>query len=295
MKVVLAGSSGGVGQAILAYALEHTSHTLLCLDKALPASSPERAVDPHLHAHRVEHRAVDLLDYRAYAAALQGADGLIHLAGIPGLIKDKWSDGESAALVHNTNVQLSFNALQAAAEAGVKAVAMAGSINAIGGVYSPHEPQYDFFPIDETHPIKAADAYSLSKAIVELQGDAVSRAYPALTITTLRLHHVVPQKTIPAEWVARAGRDLWGWVNDASAARAFLLALEREGGGHEVVNIVGDSHRAEGHDARVLASTYHPLAEIRGQVGGDSPFYTSEKAERVLGWRHEGGRMPKKE
>ncbi|KZO94015.1 NAD(P)-binding protein [Calocera viscosa TUFC12733] len=292
MKLVIAGSSGGVGQAITLYALAHTSHTLLLLDKSLPPSAPEAF---HQHSHRLEHRAVDLLDYRAYRTALEGADALIHLAGIPGLIKGKWDDGESAALVHNTNVQLSFNAFQAAAEAGLKAVAMADSINAIGGVYSPHDPKYDFFPIDETHAIKAADAYSLSKAIIELQGDAISRAYPAVTLTTLRLHHVTPAKRIPAEWVARAGRDLWGWVNDESAARAFLLAVEREGGGHEVVNIVGDDHRAEGHDAAHLAATYHPQAEIRGEVKGGSAFYDSAKAERVLGWKHLGGRMPSKE
>ncbi|EJU02857.1 NADP-binding protein [Dacryopinax primogenitus] len=291
-KVVIAGASGTVGKALVAYALAHTSHTLLCLDKTLPPSSPELY---GIHTHRIEHRAVDLSDYRAYRAALEGADALVHLAGIPSLIRDKWTDGESAALVHNTNVVLSFNALQAAAEAGIKRVVMAGSINAIGGVYSPHDPIYDFFPVDETHAIKAADAYSLSKAIIELQADSIARGYPEMTITTLRLHHVTHEKIIPPEWVARAGRDLWGWVNDESAARAFLLALEREGGGAEIINVIGDDHRAEGHDAEVLAKTYHPKTEIRRTVKGDNSFYTSEKAEQLLGWRHSGGRMPKKD
>jgi len=59
-------------QAIIAYALSHTSHTshtLLCLDKTLRASSLEVF---GVHSARVEHRVIELLDYRAYKQALEG-------------------------------------------------------------------------------------------------------------------------------------------------------------------------------------------------------------------------------
>jgi nucleoside-diphosphate-sugar epimerase len=51
--------------------------------------------------------------------------------------------------VHNNNVQSSYNGFRAAIDAGIKKVAFASSVNALGLLYGVREPSFDYFPIDE--------------------------------------------------------------------------------------------------------------------------------------------------
>jgi nucleoside-diphosphate-sugar epimerase len=100
MKIVITGSSGSLAQGIIEVTLSSTTHTLLLVDHVPP--SEERAInDP-----RVEYATVDLREYAAFARVMQGADALVHLAAFaqPYL--------STPDVIHNTNVALSFNALQ---------------------------------------------------------------------------------------------------------------------------------------------------------------------------------------
>ena len=85
-------------------------------------------------------------------------------------------------MVHNNNVVSSYNALRAAATAGVRRVCQASSVNAIGGRFSRWPPRYDYFPVDEQHPTYAEDPYSLSKWICEQQADAIAALESALPV-----------------------------------------------------------------------------------------------------------------
>lgn len=111
MKIVVTGSSGSVGSGIVSYILEHTTHTVLLVDRIPPSAAEQET--------RATFVAADLRDFETWAGLLKGADALIHLAGYaqPFLAHP--------AVIHATNTQLSFNALQGAAEAGIKHVVMA--------------------------------------------------------------------------------------------------------------------------------------------------------------------------
>ncbi|KZO98575.1 NAD(P)-binding protein [Calocera viscosa TUFC12733] len=273
MKLVITGSSGVVGRALVRSALAHTAHTLLLVDVLPPA---ERLTDP-----RVEYITADLLDYDVFLGLLQGAGGLVHLAGYPN------PRLAGAAKTHNTNTSLSYNALCGAAEAGVSKVVLASSINAIGGAWSPGEPHYDYFPVDESHAASPSDAYSLSKQLAEVQADSVARAHAWMSITCLRLHAVLPEGS-RVDSAERSRKDLWGWTEPAEAARACLLALEVPWKGSEAVFIVMPTHRAAEEDAHELKERFWPGVEVRtesGRLEGKQGFYDCSKAERVLGWK----------
>lgn len=166
MRIIVTGSSGSLAQGLIDVAFSSTTHTLLLVDQVPPPK--ERIIQDS----RVQYETADLRDYAAFARVVKGADALIHLAAFaqPYL--------STPDVIHNTNVTLSFNALQgasyatshagrltswtiAASEAGIRYVVMASSVNAIGGVYSKVQ-KYDYFPLDEDHPPFVDEPYSLS-------------------------------------------------------------------------------------------------------------------------------------
>ncbi|KAJ1311536.1 hypothetical protein OPQ81_010020 [Rhizoctonia solani] len=288
MHIVITGSSGSIAESLIQVALSSTTHTLTLVDHK-PPPEDKKISDP-----RVKYVTCDLRQYKDYAEVVKGADGLVHLAAFaqPYLA--------SPDVVHNSNVTLSFNALQAASEAGIRWVVMASSVNAIGGAYSQDRNlKYEYFPVDEKHPSFADEPYSLSKSIAELQADAFARAYPNMTISSLRFHHVVPEKKRMSgeESLKKNSFDLWGWTESIAAGRACLLALEAEWTGAEVMYIIGEEHcvvPGEG-TAEELAKRYFPRAVLRKNFGPQEGFFDCSKAERLLGWKHIGGRQPKRE
>ncbi|KAG9099028.1 UDP-glucose 4-epimerase 5 [Ceratobasidium sp. 370] len=181
----------------------------------------------------------------------------------------------------------------AAADAGIKHIALASSINAIGGAYSKVQ-KYEYFPIDEGHPPFVDEPYSLSKQICELQAQCFARAHPSMSISCLRFHHVVPERKhmLGADAVKRNAVDLWGWTDSLAAGRAMLLALEVPWTGCEVMYVVGEEHCADGLKAEELARTYFPEASVRIKMGDAQGFFDCSRAERLLGWKHTGGREP---
>ena len=88
----------------------------------------------------------------------------------------------------------------------------------------------------------------------------------------------------------RRKNDLWGYVQEDSAAEAFLLAVAGENGkwsGHEAFFIVAPDTSAN-EDSVELWQTYWrhvPLKEGK-DLNGRKAFFDCSKAERLLGWVH---------
>ncbi|KAF8707820.1 GDP-mannose 4,6 dehydratase, partial [Rhizoctonia solani] len=278
--------SGSIAEPLVELVLSSTPHTLTLVDHKPP---PE---DKTISDPRVKYETRDLREYKEYVEVVKGADALVHLAAFaqPYLA--------SPDVVHNSNVTLSFNALQAASEAGIRWVVLASSVNAIGGCYSQERNlKYQYFPVDENHPSFADEPYSISKSIAELQAQAFARAYPNMSISALRFHHVVPEKKrfSGEESLKRNSFDLWGWTESVAAARACLLALEVEWTGAEVIYIIGEEQCVLPDEATTeeLAKRYFPDAVLRKKFGPQDGLFDCSKAERLLGWKHVGGKQPK--
>jgi nucleoside-diphosphate-sugar epimerase len=275
MRIAITGGSGRVGRAVTGMALAE-GHSVVSIDRALPSDEMPSGVTVV---------QVDITDYAAFEQALQGCDALVHLAAFPS------PAGQPDYVVHNNNVVGSYNALSIAARLGMRRVCQASSINAIGGLYS-RWPRYDYFPLDERHPTYSEDPYSLSKWICEQQADAFARRYEDMTIASLRFHGVVPNRAAMQRFgqgtdgAERQAKHLWGYTGFGAVARACLLSLTADFAGHDVFYIVAPDTSVD-VPSLDLKQRFFPDVPVRGDLSGNRSFYNSEKAERLLGWKHD--------
>jgi UDP-glucose 4-epimerase len=277
MRLAVTGGSGRIGRAIVSLAVAD-GHQVVSIDRVAPPA--EQATQ-----RGVEFVQADLMDYASFEAAIEGCDGLIHMAAIPS--PRGFPDHE----VHNNNVVSSYNALSAAARLGIMRVCQASSINATGASYS-RWPRYDYFPLDEQHPTYNEDAYSLSKWVCELQADSFARLYDSMRIASLRFHGVVPDRAAvasrpqtPDAQQARA-RGLWGFTLLDSAARACLASIAASPTGHQAYYIVAPETTMDEASA-ALKERFFPEVPVRGELHGRQSFYSTAKAEKLLGWQHD--------
>jgi UDP-glucose 4-epimerase len=274
MKIALTGGSGGIGRAITPLALNR-GHSIVSIDRVAPAA--EQA--------GVSFVLADMSEYDKLVEAFAGCDAVIHMAAIP-------SPGRHPdPVVHNNNVVGSYNALRAAAEHGIKKICQASSVNAIGHSYS-RNPRYDYFPVDEAHPNYSEDPYSLSKWICEQQADSFVRRYEGTKIASMRFHWVVPERARAAQSFTREsanpGKHLWAYTRFDAAADACLKSLDAPFEGHEVFYIVAPDTTVDVPSLE-LAQQHFPNVPIKGDLSDHNSFFSSAKAERLLGWKHPRG------
>ncbi|KAF8890649.1 hypothetical protein BD779DRAFT_1610742 [Infundibulicybe gibba] len=252
MKLAVTGCNGRVGKCVVRRALAE-GHAIVGIDRST-SPAPEE-----LGAQFVFIQA-DLREYPEVLEALRGCDGVVHLAGMPAPVGYKVN-------THNNNVVMSWNL-------GITRIAQASTVNVIPLVYS-QKHQFDYFPIDEAHPI------------CELQADTIVRRYPGMRIASLRLHWFVESRaaaqTVTVAW---ASQQLWAYVQQDSAAKAFIEAVVQDTdkwSGHEAFFIVAPDI-AYDEDADALREEYWPGVPTKGPLRG---FFDCSKAERLLGWVHE--------
>jgi nucleoside-diphosphate-sugar epimerase len=272
MRIAVTGANGDLGR-VLVPMLHTAGHQVVSLDRTLPPRVPGNPIGQ-------QAIIVDVTDFGQVVAALAGCDGVIHLAA------HRSPMNATHPVVHNENTSGSYNILMAAEILGISHVCMASSINAIGGVFSK-SPRYDYLPLDEQHPCYAEDAYSVSKWVLEIQGDAFARRRDNVAISSLRFHGITQRETALANWDnTPAGiKHLWGYVNPEAAARACLAAMQVTWRGHEVFYIVAPES-ASATASEVLAQQYYPNAVHKPQLTGTCGFFDCSKAERLLGWKH---------
>ena len=149
MRVLITGGTGLVGTPVSEKFVRNG------WDVRVIAIEPDCAIDG------VQYTQCDILDFDALAPLVAGCDAIVHLAAIPS------TRLRPNATLFNINVSGAYNVFEAAERAGVKRIAQASSINALGGYWGCDDRQLDYFPLDEDHPVHTTDAYSYSKELVE--------------------------------------------------------------------------------------------------------------------------------
>lgn len=277
MKIAITGGNGRLGCSLTPYLLE-LGHEVTSIDLSLPPRTYPRPVPS------ARYLKANVTDFGDVVSSVQGCDAIIHLAAHTS------PHGSTYPSVYSENTIGSYNVLYAAAVLGIKRVCLASSINAIGGVYS-RIPRYDYFPVDEEHPTYAEDPYSMSKWASEQQGDAFARRYEDMSITSLRFHWLIDTRERAVEYAQSFGpaiiRHLWAYTLLGEANRACLLSLTVDFKGHEVLYIVGP-RTCVGEPSLDLANKHYPNTPIHGDLSENTGFFNCGKAERILGWRHEG-------
>ena len=103
----------------------------------------------------------DICDADSLTRHMAGCDAVVHLAAISSTYP------QPNPIVFQINVAGTYNVFDAAERAGIKRIAQASSINALGGYWGCDDRRFNYFPLDEAHPPHTTDSYSLSKQLVE--------------------------------------------------------------------------------------------------------------------------------
>jgi nucleoside-diphosphate-sugar epimerase len=190
-------------------------------------------------------------------------------------------------LLFANNTQATFTVLWTAAEAGVRRLVVAGSVNAIGLPFNPHRPLPRRYPLDETVVPDLADPYSLAKHVDEATLRAVCRRFGA-TGVVLRLPLMIPpgreREIVARSWedAGRAAAEGWGWLSTTDGAEAFARALRVPVDGVRVVQLAARNN-VLGVPTEDLLERYAPDVPHPPFVGREAPIDT-RRAAALLGF-----------
>ena len=272
-KVVVTGGNGRLGRLVIRQLLAH-EYEVLNLDRVPPAEK--------LCASWM----ADLRHSGAVYEALKGAFGVIHLGAYqaPNLAPDSET--------FSNNVTSAYNVLRAAADLGVKKVALASSTAAFGFIYAKTLWPPDYLPLDEQHPSKPQDPYGLSKVVGEQIADSVATVHQDMTVSSLRFPGInfdFSYEIVRERWNDPRGRasGFWAYIDARDAAMACRLAMEAEFTGHEVM-IVAAPRSSMKEPTDELIKKYFPAVEKTDpKLTGNWSGVSSAKAERMLGFAAE--------
>jgi len=171
VNVLLTGSYGRVGTAVIDHLADGEGYDFTYLDR-----EDHPAHDTVL---------ADIADYDAIRPAFDGMDAVIHLAGYPA------TDGTWGEILEN-NLVGTYNAIEAASDAGVETFVFASSNHTVGmfeveNAPAIYEPGFDL-TVDHHAPVRPDSYYGTSKAFGEDLGRfyVENREFPR-TFYALRL------------------------------------------------------------------------------------------------------------
>jgi nucleoside-diphosphate-sugar epimerase len=152
MRVLVTGGTGTVGREAVKRLVTH-DHDVTVIGRT-----------PDVEIQGGTYRQCDIVDFDCLTDCVQGMDAVVHLAAIPNP-----GMGTGQAIFH-VNCTGTFNVYRAAADAGIRRIVSASSINALGYNFGVKRFELQYFPMDEAHPSYTTDPYSFSKQVMEETG-----------------------------------------------------------------------------------------------------------------------------
>lgn len=273
MKLLITGGLGRIGRVTVEQAVA-AGHDVTTLDRA--AANKEW-----------RHISGDIRDPSAVRGAVQGRDAVLHLGAIPG----EW--GSQPDLVHFTNVDGTWNILQAASEAGIDKVVFFSSVNALG-IWGGMR-RADYLPVDDEHPAYPQPAYGLSKRLGEEMCASFTRKYGFSTYCLRPCFVAVPENY--EGWLVRSPDERRQWsvgdyysyvdVRDVAAAALCCLSADHVKHGRYLLTAADTMSSRPSKD--LLAEDFSEVS----WKGGDDYFTENPRrslvdtsaAGRDLGWK----------
>ena len=198
MNVLVTGGTGSVGRAAVAR-LVSGGHTVRVVGRR-----------SGIEIDGAEYVVCDITGHDALRSAMDGCDGVVHLAAVAA------PSGAPAQELFRTNISGTLNVFEAAANAGIRRVVQASSINAFGCFYSLVEMHVAYFPIDEAHPTFTTDPYSFSKTVIEDIGAYYWRR-DGISSVALRLPWVHPAEHCGSDDFRRRVRETRALLDEFAA------------------------------------------------------------------------------
>lgn len=270
MKIVVTGGSGNVGRYVV-NELKKFHYEVTVFDIKKPKDKDVTFVKG------------DILKIDDCRNVLKGADAIVHLAAIPHPL------GDFPEKMFNTNIVGTFNVHQAAADLGIGKVVHASSDSSYGFNFRREGdillPEY--LPIDEDHPQKPADPYSLSKKVGEEIAKSFSRRYGMRTIALRICGVMFPEPESAFEFKKDLEKSGYCWYTDArDVACAFRLAIEAKGlEKYEVFCISAADEAAELDSVERVRRMWGSHIPFTKEIKGRQSLYDWTKARVLLGYQ----------
>jgi nucleoside-diphosphate-sugar epimerase len=270
MRIVVTGARGLLGGPTAIYCHEQGADVL-----ATDVSGRPGPGDP------TRFLSAEHTDLGQVYDVLAGADAVIHLAAIA-----SQRVFPSARTFFN-NVGMTWNILEASARLGIKRVVIASSLQ-VNHTVTPLTPiRYQYFPIDEEHPVSPQEDYSLSKYVGETLADAFGQHW-GLTVVSIRFPTIFNQPNfdmLPMTNPLQPWMALFTYIHVLDAARAAYLAatVDLPANSHHVL-LVGAPDTCLDMPSAEYARQFFPEAHIRPGLAKYGSLVNSAKAEKLLGF-----------
>lgn len=269
MRIVVTGCKGRLGSVVMAYAQAQGADVL--------------GVDNAGMGNFHDYICADLTDLGQVYDVLHGADAVIHLAAIrdPRLYP--------AAKTFMTNVGSTYNVFLAASHLGIKRIVAASSIQ-LTHVVVPRTPlDFQYFPIDEAHPLSPHDDYTLSKEVGERIADAFAQHW-GMTTVSLRYAGVVTPDAWPRLPRGKHVRPGVPWpyphyvhVDDAARCTWLAATVNLPAASHTVAFVTAKDTAIDMSSEEWIA-TYFPNAERRSAFAGHEALISGVVAAERFGF-----------
>ncbi len=288
MKVLITGASGKLGAYVIRALAQ--DHELVLMSRRRP--DEEFSQLPWIEG--------DLNDYAACRRAVEGVAAIQHLGAQPWPVDHPamqarvQKEGIPFDATFKTNLLGTYYLMQAAVEAGVKTVVMAGSNCALGHGFRISDTPFPIqaLPIDERHPTYPEDSYSFSKRAGEDLLASYTRAYGIRTYVT-RIAGICPEerrRQMAANARPAQGWNpwLWCWVGSEDVAGAHKLLMEQADRlpAHDVYFLNADDTTALESSSELVEHFNADLAPLAGNLNGYQSFLNCDKLKQAAGWQH---------
>lgn len=265
--IAVTGGSGKLGSRLIRE-LQRLGHKVVSLDTVRSANLP------------CEQIKVNLNDFGEVAAALHGADAVIHLAAIPA------PKFQTFPVIFANNVVSTYNVLEAASILGIRKAVLGSSESSYGFAWAPEPFSPDYVPVDENHPQQPQECYGLSKVVNEVTAEMFDRRN-GMQVISLRFSTIMTSEEyerVPVDRPERFKQTLWSYIDIRDAVSACVAALEAEDRGAISLNITSDDTLSEWETERLLETFYPDVTERRSAFPGREAVVSNRQAKEVLGW-----------
>ena len=289
MKVLITGASGKLGAYVIRALAE--KYALVLMSR----SRPESEFSQHSWI------SGDLANWEDCQRAVAGVDAIQHIGAQPWptdhphMHRRVEEEGLPFDATFRSNMLGTYYLMQAAVEAGVQTVVMAGSNCALGHGFRISDTPFpiDFLPIDETHPTYPEDSYSYTKRAGEDLLASFSRSYGIRTYVT-RIAGVCPQErrrqmASQAKPASAWNPWLYCWVGSEDVADAHRLLMEAAPDlpVHDTYFLNADDTTALEPTRELVERFNRPLAHLAAELEGHQSLLSNDKLKRAVGWRHD--------
>jgi UDP-glucose 4-epimerase len=210
----------------------------------------------------------------------QAPDAVVHFAAIPRVLI------EPDNVTFATNVQSTYNVIEAAMKLGVRKVIVASSETTYGVCFAEGDKDFHSFPLEEDYDSDPQDSYGLSKVCNEKTARAFAERYGA-DIYALRIGNVIEPheygmfNDFLASPMTRK-RNAWSYIDARDLGEIVHLCLEKDG--YQVFNAVNDTITVDMPSEEFLKKNC-PNTPITRPMGADEAPISNRKAREVLGFK----------